>query len=578
MIVKKIFKLSDLMVAQISAGEVVESPAGVLKELLDNSIDADATDVVIHVNGDGFDLIQVTDNGNGILMEDLVPAMTSFHTSKISKPEDLLRIGTLGFRGEALGAIRSVSRVTLESRTGESEQAWKISAEAEYISDPEPGIIPNGTRIRITDLFYNSPVRREFQSNQRRLLKDMTDMVTDFSLAYPQKSFRFFSDNEIKLNLTSVKNLTERLKQLFSIEFSHGLIPLYRDQEGVAFRGYISGFQFYRNSPSLIRFFVNNRQVKYPRLVGLLRSVYGELMQPGRFPVAFIFSEVLPENIDINIHPQKKEIRFKNEDKFYELLRSVLLRAIEGRGVIAATRLQNPAKPVFKSSENDNDTQTFNLPINWEPETHEHLEKESPFERFEMPFPEMAHARLFKTFVIASSSDGLFLIDQHTAHERINYEKFLNSLTKQEGVKQYLTQPLPVRLTPAEKEIMKKEHHLFGEMGFDLEDLGPAGFVLNSVPYYIESGEEENALFILLQQLANKNQDRLSAIMLFDSLAKDLSCRNAIRKGDDESVPNLQDLITGLSKCRRPSRCPHGRPTMIFLGKTDLFGLFKRKI
>ncbi|MDH5716621.1 MAG: DNA mismatch repair endonuclease MutL [Spirochaetia bacterium] len=593
-----ITKLPNILVAQIAAGEVIESPAGVLKELLENSIDAGADKIEIFIKGAGFESLQVRDNGSGIHKDDLSLAVENFATSKIKNLDDLLHVSSLGFRGEALGSIRSVSRLTIESRYKESDGAYKITAEADMISKTEPSPLPEGTRVVVEDLFFNVPVRKEFASNERKIKTEFLDIITNYALAYPSISFEYSYEKTERVLFSKANSLSERIKDIFSEEFLSSLSPLYAEFEKGSVEGFVSNFGFYKSNGSFLRFFINNRSVKYNKLFGILKKAYGEMLPPGRFPIAFLFLNLNSLEVDVNVHPQKKEVRFKDENKILEFMFQSVGRAVEGKGPISMRRMYYPAK---KTSSDKEETKKLELsiPLLLKEEKKEtvqnNLQLESNLEKLKpkgassnetfseeqksdnnLFLPPKAHARLFDTFLLCSSDEGIFLVDQHTAHERINYEKFINKLNQKQSVSQNLLHTVSLNLSPAEKALVKEYSALISSLGFELEDLGPAGFHLSQVPFYVKVNEEEKSFFAALGLIEEKGE--VEAKELFDHMAKSLACRHSIKKGDTDSTENLRDLLEELAKCENPRRCPHGRPTMVSLSKEDIFGLFKRRV
>ncbi len=591
-------RLPDTLVSQIAAGEVIESPVGLVKELVENSLDAAADRIQVFIRGFGFESIQVRDNGVGISKDDLPLAIQSYATSKLNRLEDIFNISSLGFRGEALSSIRSVSRMRIESRHEEAEQAYAIVSDVDEIEPVVPCALPEGTRIIISDLFYNAPIRRQFFKNTKKLKKEIIELITGFALSHPGVAFELVIDDETSVKTTQARNLLERIEQLFGVDFAEGLVPVYWQENNKTLTGYISNFSFYKSNASHIRLFINNRQVQFKKLVGLLRHIYGELLPPGRFPIAFIHLEIPSEAVDVNIHPQKKEIRFREENEIDTFLRIALRHAIEGQGPLQVKRLHHPAKPVFQT-ENAAGEQTFiSTSTNEEqPKSKKPLLKPESLDKAaasispENPLidPErkptnpwamtkQAHARLFRTFVLASSEHGVYLIDQHTAHERINYEKFLKRLREGQKTSQELLAPVSLNLTKAEASLLSEHIELLHTLGFEVEDMGPAGFSLTAIPFYIDSGHEDKALTTALQLIEQADDaSTIDAQILFNEMAANLACRSSVKKGDDESVPNLAELIAELEKCENPGRCPHGRPTMVFLGRDQVFQLFKRR-
>ncbi len=575
-----IHKLSELVISQIAAGEAIENPAGVLKELIENSLDADATSLDIFISGAGFEKIRVRDNGSGINREHLPLALESFATSKIETAEDIFSVATLGFRGEALGSICSVSKITIESRERGAERAYKITARADETGNTEPSAFPEGTQVLVEDLFFNAPVRREFSGQEKALKKKLGEIVVTAALSRHDVSFRAHIDGA-EYFFPQAENLLERIRQAYNAETADSLLPVYFNRNNHILKGYISSFSTYKSSPADIRLFVNGRPVQWKKLVGLLRNAYGELLPPGRFPLAFLFFDSAGREVDANVHPQKKEIRFREEDKtaifFLESIRNV----IENNGPLKMKNLQ-PGKGFSGLRSLPQTTPPEELKFEFvkklaEP-FQEDLLKSSVVLNSEHTrpthIPTEIHARLFNTFILASSEEGLYLIDQHTAHERINYERYLKSLSLEKNVEQELVTPVSLGLSLAEQKTLDEYLPILESLGFRVEDMGPAGMSLLSVPVYVPPGMEENA-FRKAMAIAEGRAD-VTPRILFEQLAKDLACWGAIKKGDPESLANLRELVEQLAECDVPTRCPHGRPTMVFLGRDEIFALFKR--
>ena len=590
--VNRIQKLNKVVISQIAAGEVIENPASVLKELMENSIDAGADEIEIFIYQDGFNEIQVKDNGIGILKEDLLLSIESFATSKLTKIDDLISIGSLGFRGEALGAISSAANITIESKAINSEYAYSISKESDLISDIKVSSLTKGTNIIVSELFYNLPARKEFLSNSSKIKKSILDTASFFALGYPNILFRLHYDDKLLLNVTGVKNLSERIEQLFSSEFLDALLPCYYKTDTMSVEGYISSLRFFRSSSDLVLLFINSRSVRYPKLTSILRRSYGEMLPPNKFPVVFLFLNIPPEKIDVNVHPQKKEVRFKNESEINSLFSKAILHVLESHGSLRSKNLpqstiqknkrysidfsaplqirESPGQEIEMKFDKIN---TLSLP----PSKEEDLQKQSMgniklFSEFKL------HGRLYNTFVMASAEEGIYLFDQHTVHERVNYEKFLNKLKNNEDIKQYLVSPIPIQLSPSEILLVKEHQEVINQLGFSLEEIGPACLGLSSTPVYLKSGQEEQAFQLLLKKLEAQDytSDSLVHEILFKELAASLACRQAIKKGEVESLNYLKELLKELQKCKNPMRCPHGRPTMVFIGEEEILRLFKR--
>ncbi|MCS6984032.1 MAG: DNA mismatch repair endonuclease MutL [Leptospiraceae bacterium] len=572
----KIHKLSPLLISQIAAGEVIEGPAEVVKELVENSLDAGASKIEIFCDEAGLKSIQVRDNGEGILKEDLPLALESFATSKLTSFSDMLCLPSFGFRGEALAAIRSVAKITIESRHREENRAWFIEAEQEEISSIKPSSLPCGTRVVVEGLFAKLPVRRQFLKKERFLKRDILDTVINLSLAHPNVHFELYLDKEQSLFLPPAASLTERLRALYGASIEEKIQPVYHKKDGYEVEGYISQYHFYRNSPADIRFFVKKRPIRYRRLLPLLRQIYGELLPSGRFPFCILFLSAEEGEVDFNVHPQKKEVRFRNEEAMLQFLADALKEVVEQRGPYELKQLTPKENLSFYVGA----SQTFDFLPQFTLEEPPLNEEESPDEKplvtKKLIVPQKIHAQLFDTFLLCSGEEGILLIDQHTAQERIFYEDFLEKLAAPKPASQELATPIELILSPAENLLLEQNLKDLEALGFVVEFLGVAGYCLRAVPIYVGPGEEAEALQLALRIL--EKEAPLSSTSLFEQLAKNLACRSAIRKGESLSHQEAEELLWRLFACKTPARCPHGRPTMVFLGREDVFRLFRRAI
>ena len=577
-------KLTDLVIAQIAAGEVIETPVAAIKELVENSIDAGAKNIEIQLRDLGLTSLIVRDDGKGMDVQDLPLALESFATSKIHSSDDLYNIVSMGFRGEALSSIRSISRVTIESKLAGANRAWKITGEGQTISAPQPCALPSGTRVIVENLFFNVPIRKKFLHGDAQIKQSIMELIISYAISHYHLGFKCAIDEELLVNTPIAKSLSERLEQVYSRTFMNSMVPVYHEDipdNKIKIHGYLSGSGFYHSRAVFIKFFVNNRPVVFAPLVRLLKKAYGELLPSGKFPSAFIFIDIDPNAIDVNVHPQKKEIRFKDETEISNAVFRALSRGIENRGSVdIGHKLRKISRnhPAATTSENP----LYALPLELNHPLHVNDGGKIVFQepqvlnshRKNILRPEIIHSRLFNTFILASSGEGIFLMDQHTAHERIQYEKYLMKIRKNEISKQALLVPIVIDLSPSEKNLLENNFARISEFGFDLEDFGPAGIKINSVPAYLVKGEESDAIRILLTALSQDN--KINAEILFDNMAKSLSCRSALKKGEQASLQDYSEILEKLYTCEQPLRCPHGRPTIIHISKNDILDLFNR--
>lgn len=571
----KIQKLPAILISQIAAGEVIESPAAVVKELVENSLDAKATKIDIFCHGAGLKSIQVRDDGEGILREDLPLALESFATSKLSNFSQIFGIQSFGFRGEALAAIRSVAQVTIESRYAQTKEAYSIKADPEKIYPVELAALPFGTKVVVENLFFNTPVRKKFLKDEKFLRRQIIDIVTNVSLAHPSVQFSLHIEDKSYLFLPKAENLLERISAIYETpRIAQKLLPVFYQEGSLILEGYISAYDFFRASPSDIRFFVSQRPIQYRKLLPMLKQIYGELLPHGRFPFAVLFLSLEPYDVDVNVHPQKKEVRFKNETQVLEFLEKALRGVIEKPGFYKVQELTSKENLSFHVPQEK--TFSFLPQITFESESAINFESEDFVTKKEIFFPQKIHTRLFDTFILATSEDGIFLIDQHTAEERVYYEEFLARLETEKNLKQDLALPVSLILSPVERQILEQNQNKLFSLGFALESFGPAGYELFSVPFYLKPGEEEVA-FRLALSLVEKERE-INTHLLFEHLAKNLACRSAIKKGEDLSIAYAEELVQKLLGCKVPLRCPHGRPTVVFLDKKEVFSLFRRSL
>ena len=575
---KKIKKLSETLVSQIAAGEVIESPAAIIKELVENSLDAGADELDIRIAGDGFEEIQIRDNGHGILAEDLPLAVESFTTSKISSLDELLSAATMGFRGEALGSIASVSRLRIESRSRGADIAEAVTVD-ERGKTSEPSALERGTRVVVRDLFYNVPVRREYFANLARVRKEIVAIITNLAVANYRVRFRYQLGHDEPVQLEKRERLIDRLKDIWGESIGNDVLPVYEQEGDLELSGYISKFYFYRNQASESRFWVNNRPVLYKPLVSLLRGIYGELMPKGRFPFTALFLTLPSRDVDVNVHPQKREIRFRHEPRVTAFLRTALSRVIAAAGGISAASMVRIAAPRPAPDVTEQDSapadfrpqSLFSAPAAVAPEDTGQAQEAALF-----PEHLVLHSRIFNTFIVATSDEALYLIDQHTAHERINYERQLALLAARGNISQRLALSLTLPVSVFEKSRILDAAPSLSALGFECEDLGPAGYVLKAVPDFVETGEEITAFRKALDICAGSGER--TPAELFDQLAKDLSCKFAIKKGENASLRDFEDLLVELRRCQNPMRCPHGRPTIVRIDEREIFAYFKRTV
>ncbi|TGK04776.1 DNA mismatch repair endonuclease MutL [Leptospira semungkisensis] len=591
----RIQELSPELINQIAAGEVIESAHSVLKEMMENSVDAGADTIEVESRDGGLTSLLLSDNGSGIQEEDIPLALQRHATSKIKTLRDLELVASYGFRGEALASIASVSKLTLETGTGETT-AWKVHAEKGQIQSKEaiPGF--KGTKILVEDLFYNTPVRRKFLKSVRSEDKKIRDRVTVQALSREDIRFRFVQDGKEIFRL-SPKDKRERIIDLFGENFRDHLLEVQLERKGWKAKGYISDPDFYKSNRTGQFIFVNGRPVEIKYSSHLLKKCYDELLPPNAHPYCFLFFEVDPEAIDVNVHPAKKEIRFLDEEGFntffLQLIQKELRSSTPVRFLELKNRLLRPEPKRMESTLYSYSQHTGGMEQQllgstlYEEVKHSPsfpVEDVGPGSRLEdltdIPIkhsefiPKKHFGLLFETFILAEGEDGFYIIDQHTAHERIRYEEVLRKLKKKNYGIQPLLTPIRIPVSKQEAEDIKDRLPEYQEVGLQLESLGEDSMVLREVPGYFLPGHEKEIVLDFLNRTGGKEVPEPE---LYDLMAKCVACRSAVKKGDQLSDHLIAEMLNRLSYCENPSRCPHGRPTLVKLTREDLERMFHRR-
>jgi DNA mismatch repair protein MutL len=565
--------LPEQVSSQIAAGEVVERPASVVKELVENALDAGASQISVSVLNGGQKLIEVTDNGKGIPAEELELALTRHATSKLSKAEELNHIASLGFRGEALAAIASVSRLTLISRVTTTETAAEIRAEGGKAEKIKAAAAPEGTQIRVEDLFYNVPARLKFLKSERSERNRIQNLLTRFALAYPQVRFSLEIDERNRVHTSGNGDRREVLATLYAPDLARRMIAVDADYEDLKISGFISPTDVTRSNRVALNFFINGRWVQDPALSAAVVQAYRGLLMVGRFPLAALFIELPTQNVDVNVHPTKAEVRFLDADQVF----SGLQRAVR-RALLAHTPVPNlepglrwqPAEaivdPVFEESQQEE----LNLPA--EEGSSAPRIQQAPLPGSEVPLLRLV-GQVGTAYLVAEGPDGLYLVDQHAAHERVLYERFQSQRQKIES--QRLLEPLTIELSAAQAELLEAEIDTLEELGFEVEPFGPNTFVLRAMPALLLGSEPEAALRVLVEDF-EEDESPLESEQDAKLIAR--VCKSAaVKAGQRLSLEEQEALLRDLEACAAPRTCPHGRPTMVHLSIDLLERQFGRR-
>ncbi len=586
--------LSDQLASQIAAGEVVERPSSVVKELVENSIDAGATTIQIEIRAGGRQLIQVADDGVGIPGDQLALAFVRHATSKLTSVDDLNAIGTLGFRGEALAAISAVSQVTVVSRERDTTTGQRLVLEAgEVVSSATTGA-PAGTVIAVENLFYNVPARLKFLKTDTTEKRLIDEFVTRYALAYPEIRFRLTHDNRVTFQTTGSGNVQDVLLTIYGPDTARQLLAVGSQtaetggERTIRVTGYAAEPSVNRANRNHINLFVNGRWIRDHRLSYAVTQAYHTLLPGGRYPVALIFIDVPHDEVDVNVHPTKVEVRFRDDGQLFSAVqRAVRETLVESTPVrdlgawASGAELAgwgSDSKQAFERREQGQATQTA-ADLSW-PAPDVTLGpgrasegKTDGAEDAQLPVMRVV-GQVGAAYIIAEGPEGMYLIDQHAAHERILYEQFMDAWQRREVASQGLVSGAAVYLSPSQATLLEANQGLLEQLGFRVEAFGPNGFIIRAVPAIVAKIDPAQALVGALTDLESEKSPLAEEVEAI--LVRRVCKTAAIKAGQTLSRPEMEALILQLEACDNPHTCPHGRPTMIHLSAATLARQFGR--
>ena len=575
--------------SQIAAGEVVERPMSVVKELVENSLDAGASQVTIHIRDAGQRLIEVTDNGVGIKPDEILLAVERFATSKLEKSDDLFHIRTLGFRGEALASIGSVSRLTILSRQSEQPVGCSLTVEGGKNGKLEQIGSPAGTTVRVEDLFYNVPARLKFLKKQTTEKQQVNALVTRYALAYPQVRFQLLMDDKPVLQTSGNGKHLEALASLYGIETARQMLAVSLDEPTLKITGFTSPVGISRGNRKEITFFINGRWVSDMGLNSALIQAYHTYLMIGRYPLSILFIEVNPEDVDVNVHPAKAEVRFKQPEQLFSLVQRAVRRAL-----MAYTSAPLVNIPTWKTTlpANNQTAQPVISGLDWKMRADENNPIETGSQPQigldaysnnrengpDLPSGELPILRILgqlgNTYLAAEGPDGLYLVDQHAAHERILYEKMMRQF-RTEIISQTLLHAITLQLPPRSARLLNEQLVVVNRLGFQVEEFGMDSFRINAIPALLADMDPGTALKVLVEDF-EEDETPLQARIEDKIVAR--ICKRAAVKGGQSLTPQEQNaLLRDLEACQSPRTCPHGRPTMIHLSVDLLERQFGRR-
>jgi DNA mismatch repair protein MutL len=580
--------LSEDLINKIAAGEVIERPASVVKELVENSLDAGADNIRVDVEEGGRRLIRVQDNGCGMNPDDALLAFERHATSKILQFNDLERVSTLGFRGEALPSISSISKTRLITSDGNNHSGSEILIKGGSIQDVRAAGRAKGTTVEVRDLFYNTPVRKKFLKSHRTELSHTVSVMTEIALAHPDVYFTVRHGNRHLIKTPAVPSLLDRTFQLFGKDLKENFTEVEEGREGLHLFGLVSIPGHSSPTGTNINFFVNRRPVRDTALRHAVYAAYETLLMRGRHPLAYLFLDIDPASIDVNVHPTKREVWFTNKKMVHDFLRDAVRKTVQGygrsndqqRGVPDQTagreeRVREAVESYYRTSNIGPGQPERSRGVIFSNTVPTETRKPAPiaqslFEDRLVPLGQIANS-----FIVSQDEDGLILIDQHAAHERILYEKFKRFYVLSKIPVQHLLIPVNLELTGEEGILLKESLEILSGLGIDIEDFGHGTFTVKGIPMWVADSNIEELIQVILQEIRELEQSgELERRM--EEIIHVFSCRAAIKAHKRLNMEEMETLLKDLQNTDSPHTCEHGRPTMIRFDLQEIEKRFKR--
>lgn len=588
----RIKQLSKHLINQIAAGEVIERPASVVKELVENSVDAGATKISIEINNDCRD-IRVADNGSGIHPDDIMLAFSKHATSKISTDEDLFDIHTLGFRGEALSSIISISKLTCTTRTANFDTGTKVKCENSEVKQTETGCAI-GTIMDIKDLFYNLPARLKFLKNPNTEFSYIQELVQSIALAHPECSFELKKFGKTILKTSGQNNLLQTIKEVYSSDVISNLKEVLKTDQlsHLKISGYVSTPDYTRSSKKSYHIYINSRTVKCPIFQKAIDTAYKSLIASGKYPFVVLNLEIPPSDVDVNVHPTKKEVRYKNTNQVFNFIYTSIQAGLSN--YTEKYNLQNPEQipqfqntniidfvqpklekegEIFFDKKDDtiyiSDNEMEQQEKNFEKSQIENVEQRQFFVPVEKnPEPEENIIGQYKnTYILVEKEDGMEIIDQHIAEERYIYEKLMS---EKNIVSQMLFVSDVIEVSSTEAELIKENIEKFEKFGYGIEFLKDNELIFKKVPQMIAKVNPKEILADILENI-DGNLDRLEEKILITT-----SCKASVKAGQKLSTWQMQEIVKKWRTTKMPYTCPHGRPIVKFFTHKEIAGFFQR--
>jgi DNA mismatch repair protein MutL len=585
--------LSDQVINKIAAGEVVERPASVMKELFENALDAGATQVDVEIIHGGRQLISITDNGCGMNRDQALLSIERHATSKIRSEADIENIHTLGFRGEALAAISSVSRFTLITRPEENLSGTEIQIAGGKMLSVEDIGCPIGTRMEIRNLFFNVPARRKFLRAEQTELSHIRQLFLVHALAHPDTGMSLKVDERIVYNLPMAGKMEDRISELYNSNFFEQLLPIAYSDDEYTISGFAGLPQTGRKNRQDQYIFINGRPASAPVVYHALNEAYHALIAKGRYPAVFLFIEMEPSLVDVNVHPTKKEVRFRHPSQLRDAVLIALQKALTFQSMEAETSEDEPiALPSIAPIRPKFETQKKMDELLIRPEVvieHRTRNKEFKPPKEEIPPPQTSTSKpktspwgwcriigqMGGNYVVLETEDGFVLMEPRAAHERVLFEQFMTAIHEHTIEKQGLLAPETIDLLPSDAQIVRDNIDALQELGFGVSEFGGDTFIIDALPVYVQDGPAESLLTEIARELEKAGKKRGIRELVQEKIAQ-AACQTAVRIKDQLTEAEIEKLVADLAKTEMPYTSPRGRPTLIYTSFTELNRKFNR--
>lgn len=582
----KIHVMSETLANKISAGEVVERCSSIVKELVENSIDAKADEIKVDLKKGGLESIKVTDNGSGMDQEDALLAFGRHATSKIIRDDDLFFIDTMGFRGEALPSIASVSEVELKTSDGSS--STYIHIKGGEVLENNVGDLRVGTSITVTNLFYNTPARLKYLKSENTENYNSVNLIEKLALAHPNIKFTLTNNDKVIVRTSGSNNLLKVIHEIYGLNISNKMLEFKNSNNDFDIYGYICKPEVLRSTRSDFNTFVNDRVIRNNDINKAINDAYHTYKPDSKYPIVVLKINTDPTLVDVNIHPTKQDVKISKIMELYDLIYTTIKNTLYNN-LLIPNALKEESVNIIKDSviadivnemtKKEEPVQTeLNFEINIQEDqnkaelkTQEELVVNKDMKNFVLYPVGLA----LGTYIIAQNEEGIYLIDQHAAQERVNYERYLNSLRKKEVTTTHLLIPITIELSASDFLILKENMNILTNMGFIIEEFGVNTFVIKGHPTWILQDYEEESIRKIID-LVISIKDQFDPIKFNDHLAATLACKMSIKANMRISHEAQEELLNELVMCDNPYNCPHGRPTIIKFSIYDLERMFKR--